>query len=151
MARSGWSFSRGVLLSVFSTQSDPALASQRGQGTLKGSVCGIVATKYSKVGLYAGHAEYHGTSRSEGLFGQVHSLSTRFTMSDQPPRLLSRAEVCDRTGLSYSTIWRMERGGNFPARRRISANRVAWVEAEVERWMEERQKVTASAKGGGAT
>lgn len=62
-------------------------------------------------------------------------------MSDRLNRLLTRFEVCDRTALSYSTIWRLEREGDFPARRRISANRVAWVESEVERWIEERQKV----------
>ena len=73
-------------------------------------------------------------------------------MNERTHQLLNRTEVCERTGLSYSTIWRREREGDFPARRRISANRVAWVESEVERWIEERQKVAwTEALGGGAT
>jgi prophage regulatory protein len=40
-----------------------------------------------------------------------------------------------RTGLSRSTIWRLERQGAFPRHRRISRNAVAWVEDEVAAWM----------------
>src|SRR5687768_16519041 len=39
--------------------------------------------------------------------------------------------VKERTGLSRSTIWRLERRGDFPRHRRISANAVAWIEEEV--------------------
>ena len=72
-------------------------------------------------------------------------------MTPPPSQLLTRAEVCDRTALSYSTIWRQERRGNFPARRRISANRVAWVESEVERWIEEREQVSSPERLDGGT
>jgi prophage regulatory protein len=48
-----------------------------------------------------------------------------------------------RTGLSRSTIWRLERQGSFPRHRRISRNVVAWVEDEVAEWM--RSKLEASA------
>ena len=88
----------------------------------------------------------------EGLRRAFQTVSTRLTMNERTHQLLNRTEVCERTGLSYSTIWRREREGDFPARRRISANRVAWVESEVERWIEERQKVAwTEALGGGAT
>ncbi len=50
-------------------------------------------------------------------------------------RLLRFPEVRERTGLSRSTIWRLERGGAFPRHRRISANAVAWVEEEVMSWI----------------
>jgi prophage regulatory protein len=43
--------------------------------------------------------------------------------------------VRERTGLSRSTIWRLERQGDFPKHRRISANVVAWVEEEVMGWI----------------
>jgi predicted DNA-binding transcriptional regulator AlpA len=39
--------------------------------------------------------------------------------------------VRERTGLSRSTIWRLERRGAFPQHHRISSNAVAWVEDEV--------------------
>jgi prophage regulatory protein len=34
-----------------------------------------------------------------------------------------------------STIWRWERLGLFPKRRKLGPNRVGWVEAEVEAWL----------------
>ena len=50
-------------------------------------------------------------------------------------KLLRFPAVRERTGLSRSTIWRLERHGDFPKHRRISANTVAWVEAEVMSWI----------------
>jgi len=40
-------------------------------------------------------------------------------------KLLRFPAVRERTGLSRSTIWRLEREGDFPKHRRISANAVA--------------------------
>lgn len=40
------------------------------------------------------------------------------------------------TGLSYSTIYKLEKAGKFPARRRISNNRVCWLISEVQEWMQ---------------
>jgi prophage regulatory protein len=53
----------------------------------------------------------------------------------RPTRLLRFPAVRERTGLSRSTIWRLERRGEFPRHRRISANAVAWVEHEVTDWI----------------
>lgn len=39
------------------------------------------------------------------------------------------------TGLSRTTIWRMERAGQFPSRRQISAKAVGWIRSEVEDWI----------------
>ena len=50
-------------------------------------------------------------------------------------KLLRFPAVRERTGLSRSTIWRLERDGDFPKHRRISANTVAWVEEEVMNWI----------------
>jgi prophage regulatory protein len=56
---------------------------------------------------------------------------------DRPPslKLLRFPALRERTGLSRSTIWRLERQGDFPKHRRISANAVAWVEGEVMGWI----------------
>src|SRR5689334_4330805 len=51
------------------------------------------------------------------------------------PRLLRFPDVRNRTGLSRSTIWRLEQNGGFPRHRRISANAVAWPEDEVLAWI----------------
>jgi prophage regulatory protein len=42
----------------------------------------------------------------------------------------------ERTGLSRTTIWRLERHGKFPKHRRISANTAAWVEDEAMTWIQ---------------
>ena len=54
------------------------------------------------------------------------------------PRLLRFPTVRERTGLSRSTIWRLERRGEFPRHHRISANAVAWVEGEIIAWIQQR-------------
>lgn len=46
------------------------------------------------------------------------------------------------TGLSRTTIWRMERDGTFPCRVQLSANTVGWHRAAVEQWVAERQPVS---------
>ena len=63
--------------------------------------------------------------------------------ADREVRFLRFPAVRARTGLSRSTIWRLERYGGFPRHRRISPNAVAWVEQEVIDWM--RAKVEAGA------
>jgi prophage regulatory protein len=55
-----------------------------------------------------------------------------------PVKLLRYPVVRERTGLSRSTVWRLERRGEFPKHRRIAPNIVAWSEHEVSRWIEER-------------
>ena len=37
---------------------------------------------------------------------------------------------------SASHIWRLERSGEFPQRIRLGGNRVAWLQSEVESWIE---------------
>jgi prophage regulatory protein len=58
-------------------------------------------------------------------------------------KLLRFPAVRERTGLSRSTIWRLERRGAFPRHHRISPNAVAWVEDDIANWI--RSKVTAIA------
>ena len=53
-------------------------------------------------------------------------------------RFIRFGVVRDRTGLSRSTIWRLERSGGFPKRRRISLNAVGWLESEVDEWVQTR-------------
>lgn len=53
------------------------------------------------------------------------------------PAMLHRADgsLMAYTGLSYTTIYRLEKAQQFPARRSISEGRVAWLTEEVEEWM----------------
>lgn len=47
------------------------------------------------------------------------------------------------TGLSRTSIWRLERAGDFPKRIRLSAGAVGYRRAEVHAWIESRQSVGA--------
>jgi prophage regulatory protein len=50
-------------------------------------------------------------------------------------RLLDLDQVSDRTTLARSTIWQLENAGQFPRRRQITANKVGWLESEIEAWI----------------
>jgi prophage regulatory protein len=50
------------------------------------------------------------------------------------PRLLSKPEVMDLTGLSYPTIWAWMRAGKFPRSRDVGG-RIAWLESELAAWI----------------
>jgi prophage regulatory protein len=56
-----------------------------------------------------------------------------------PLRMLRFPAVRECTGLSRSTIWRLEQMGAFPRHRRLSANTVAWLEDEVVGWIRTRK------------
>jgi predicted DNA-binding transcriptional regulator AlpA len=49
-------------------------------------------------------------------------------MAPVPLRLIRFPTVRERTGLSRSTVWRLERQGAFPKHRRISPNAVGWLD-----------------------
>lgn len=57
------------------------------------------------------------------------------TQPDRPERLISFDEVHHRTGLSRTTIWRLERACEFPRSVQISRGRRAWREADVDQWI----------------
>jgi prophage regulatory protein len=58
---------------------------------------------------------------------------------DVPTRMLRARIVCERTGLSRSTLWRLERKGAGPRHRQLSANAVGWIEHEVDSWIQTRE------------
>jgi prophage regulatory protein len=60
-------------------------------------------------------------------------------------RLLRIQEVIQLTGLSRMSIYRFEKSGAFPNRRRIGQNSVRWLDADIERWMESRPTADVSA------
>jgi len=53
-------------------------------------------------------------------------------------RIARVGEVTARTGLSRTTLWRLERRGAFPARRQLSPGTVGWIAGEVEDWIRNR-------------
>lgn len=53
-------------------------------------------------------------------------------------RILSIRTVCDRLGISRSTLWRLMRDGGFPKSIKLSPNRVGFDEQEIEAWIAQR-------------
>lgn len=59
----------------------------------------------------------------------------------QPLRMMRLPEVEEVTGLSGVTLWRLEREGTFPRRRKLSGRLVAWRSDEIQEWIEARDPV----------
>jgi prophage regulatory protein len=56
-------------------------------------------------------------------------------------RLLRRGEIKGITGLSPTTIWRLEAEGKFPAHRLISRGLIGWLSSEVDAWLQSRPAI----------
>ncbi len=54
--------------------------------------------------------------------------------------ILRTNDVTQKTGLSRTTLWRLERKGDFPKRIRLGANSVGWREEEIEAWIDRRPR-----------
>ena len=54
--------------------------------------------------------------------------------------ILRTNEVSRITGLSRTTLWRLERKGAFPRRIRLGANSVGWRDDEVQEWIDLRPR-----------
>lgn len=52
--------------------------------------------------------------------------------------LMLAPEVDARVPYSRAHLYRLEDQGEFPKRKRIGANRIAWKRAEVEEWLSRR-------------
>ncbi|WP_373332148.1 helix-turn-helix transcriptional regulator [Thiopseudomonas alkaliphila] len=55
-------------------------------------------------------------------------------------RLISIKEVMHKTSLAKSTIYKYISEGRFPKSAPLSASKVAWLESEVDEWIEEMLK-----------
>ena len=60
-----------------------------------------------------------------------NEVKSDFMMSD---------EVDARVPYSRAHLYRLEDQGEFPKRKRIGANRIAWVRAEIEQWLAKRME-----------
>ena len=55
-------------------------------------------------------------------------------------KLWSADELEKRLGIGRTSIWRLEREGDFPARIQLTPGRVAWREDELLDWIESRER-----------
>jgi predicted DNA-binding transcriptional regulator AlpA len=54
--------------------------------------------------------------------------------------ILRTSDVTRLTGLSRTTLWRLERQGKFPTRIRLGVNSIGWRDEEVRHWVESRPR-----------
>ncbi|MEQ5160645.1 AlpA family transcriptional regulator [Proteus terrae] len=59
-------------------------------------------------------------------------------MQDQPIRLIRLKEVMSMTGLSHSYVYQLIGQGYFPQSISLGARAVAWVQSEVQQWIDSR-------------
>lgn len=88
----------------------------------------------------------YGSSQPAMSGGTVNTRTSAPSASSPslgPARILRVQQVQDRTGLSRTTIWRLEQRNQFPKHCRISARAIGWREADVTRWIEERPDAVA--------
>lgn len=70
----------------------------------------------------------------------LRCLNSQIIKNTQP-YFMGKVEVIKLTGLSASTLWRMEKKGDFPVRRRVGINSTKWVSTEVLEWITTREKI----------
>ena len=61
-------------------------------------------------------------------------------------RILRLDELTERTGLSRTTLWRLERANEFPKRIQLSRNSVGWDESEISKWLSSRPRGLRTAR-----
>ena len=62
-------------------------------------------------------------------------------------RILRRKELAERLCVSEVTIWRWERKGYLPAKRKLGPNTVGWLASEIEAWWAEKSRAEAEPAG----
>lgn len=55
-------------------------------------------------------------------------------------QIIRSSDITRLTGLSRTTLWRLERLGKFPARVRLGVNSVGWRSDEIESWIDHRPR-----------
>lgn len=60
---------------------------------------------------------------------------------------LNERQVCERTSLSRTTLWRLRRENDFPEPVRITERRVAYRAADIDAWISKRSEASARKLG----
>ena len=62
-------------------------------------------------------------------------------------RILREAEVRALTGLSRTTLWRLEKEGSFPKRCKIARNAIGWLSDHINDWLEQKSQQAKAMEG----
>ncbi len=100
----------------------------------------IADRKLNAIKITSTRFQFFGYQLLEYLMAQVTDFKT--TASSKKPevdRVIRANEVHNITGLSRTTLWRMENKGEFPRRVSLGGNAVGWKLSEVQKWISDRQ------------
>lgn len=82
--------------------------------------------------------EFFGYQLLQYLLATVQGCCSPKISDSGSEKIIRSKEVQNLTGLSRTTLWRMERRGEFPDRVPLSAGSVGWRISEVEDWIRTR-------------
>lgn len=85
-----------------------------------------------------GQIEFFGFQLLEYLLGCVSGGETPMPKTTNPDKIIRIKDVIQMTGLSRTTLWRLERKGEFPKRLPLSAGSVGWRYSGIEQWVKSR-------------
>ena len=57
----------------------------------------------------------------------------------ETPRVIRTRDLCDRLGLSRTTLHRLRERGDFPEPIQLGPNSVGWLSSDVQAWIESRR------------
>jgi len=61
-------------------------------------------------------------------------------------QLITRQQVCELLTINNTTLWRIEKNGDFPKKILIGSRRIAYKSAEVEEWINKQQQLNRGKK-----
>jgi prophage regulatory protein len=58
---------------------------------------------------------------------------------NETPQVIRTRDLCNRLGLSRTTLHRMRERGDFPTPIQLGPNSVGWIASDVQAWLESRR------------
>ncbi len=96
----------------------------------------IKHNKISFIQVNKKQVDFFGYQLLEYLLNSVKTNAPQpMKPSETTDRILRAKEVVQLTGLSRTTIWRLENKGEFPRRVSLGGNRVGWRLSEINSWI----------------
>lgn len=91
--------------------------------------------KISFIQVTADQVDFFGFQLLEHLLKNVVVKRPDAPVENLPERIIRTRELQELTGLSRTTIWRLERKGEFPQRVSLCAGSIGWRYSEVMEWL----------------
>lgn len=104
----------------------------------------VKARKINCIELGPKQVQFFGYQLLEFVLGQVTEHQIAPVSLNQPSsdqQIVRAKEVVELTGLSRTTIWRLEKAGDFPSRVQLGIGAIGWLKADILQWISSRKAV----------